>query len=124
MDECKIYRSHSRYPAVRNGTRRGASHEVHAHVEHRYVARRAGTAARPALPLGVLLSSVGAGMERNALEQGLIDADEIAVGHYLRPGKRLERVMTMNDVGHAVTRGSSMKSEVGFSTQVSQGAIG
>jgi nitrile hydratase subunit beta len=46
------------------------------------------------------------GMERNALERGLIDADEIAAGHSLRPGKPVARVMTMNDVGHAFTRGS------------------
>jgi nitrile hydratase len=46
------------------------------------------------------------GMERNALEQGLIDTDEIAAGHALRPGKPVERVMTRNDIGHAFTRGS------------------
>jgi nitrile hydratase subunit beta len=46
------------------------------------------------------------GMERNALERGLIDAGEIAAGHSLRPGKPVARVMTMNDVGHAFTRGS------------------
>ena len=46
------------------------------------------------------------GMERNALEKGLIDADEMAAGHAIRPGKSLARVMTKNDIGHAFTRGS------------------
>ena len=46
------------------------------------------------------------GMERNALERGLIDADELAAGHALRPGKPVERVMTKSDIGHAFTRGS------------------
>jgi nitrile hydratase len=44
-------------------------------------------------------------MERNALEQGLIDADELAAGHALRPGKPLER-MTKDDLAGAFTRGS------------------
>ena len=38
-----------------------AGHDVHARMEHRHVARRAGTAARPGLPLGVLLSPMGPG---------------------------------------------------------------
>jgi nitrile hydratase len=46
------------------------------------------------------------GLERNALEQGLIDADELAAGHALRPGKRVKRVMTKDDMGFAYTRGS------------------
>jgi len=46
------------------------------------------------------------GMERNALEKGLIDADEMAAGHAIRPGKPLARVMTKNDIGQAFTRGS------------------
>jgi nitrile hydratase subunit beta len=46
------------------------------------------------------------GMERNALERGLVDADELAAGHALRPGKPLKRVMTKDDVGFAYTRGS------------------
>jgi nitrile hydratase len=45
------------------------------------------------------------GMERNALEQGLIDADELAAGHALRPGKPLRR-MTKDDLAGAFTRGS------------------
>lgn len=46
------------------------------------------------------------GLERNALEQGLIDPDELAAGHALRPGKRVKRVMTKDDMGFAYTRGS------------------
>jgi nitrile hydratase len=46
------------------------------------------------------------GMVRNALEKGLIDADEMSAGHAIRPGKPLARVMTKNDIGHAFTRGS------------------
>ena len=46
------------------------------------------------------------GLERNALEQELIDADEVAAGHALRPAKRVERTMTKNDVDHAFARGS------------------
>jgi nitrile hydratase beta subunit len=45
------------------------------------------------------------GMEQNALEQGLIEADELAAGHALRPGKPLPR-MTKDDLGGAFTRGS------------------
>jgi nitrile hydratase len=46
------------------------------------------------------------GIERNALARGLIDADEIAAGRALRPGKPVERAMTRNDIGHAFTRGA------------------
>jgi nitrile hydratase len=46
------------------------------------------------------------GMERNAVESGLIDADELAAGHALRPGKPVARVMTKDDIGHAFTRGA------------------
>jgi nitrile hydratase len=46
------------------------------------------------------------GMERNALEQRLIDADEIAAGHALRPGKPVQRMMTKDTIGAAFTRGS------------------
>jgi nitrile hydratase len=45
------------------------------------------------------------GLERNALEKGLIEADELAAGHALRPGKSLPR-MTKDDLGGAFTRGS------------------
>jgi nitrile hydratase len=46
------------------------------------------------------------GIERNAIERGLIGADEIAAGHALRPPKPVERVMTASDIWHALTRGS------------------
>ena len=46
------------------------------------------------------------GMQRSALEKGLIDADEIAAGHALRPGKPVARVMTKNDIGAITRRGS------------------
>jgi nitrile hydratase len=67
--------------------------------------------AQERLPAHVYLSASyyqrwALGMERNALERGLIDADEIAAGHALRPGKPVERVMTKRDVGLAFTRGS------------------
>ena len=44
-------------------------------------------------------------MERNALEQELIGADELAAGHALRRGKPLPR-MTKDDLASAFTRGS------------------
>lgn len=46
------------------------------------------------------------GMQRSALEKGLIDADEIAAGHALRPGKPVARVMTKKDIGAIARRGS------------------
>ena len=46
------------------------------------------------------------GMQTCVLEQGLVDADEMAAGHALRPGKPVARVMTKNDVGVSFTRGS------------------
>jgi len=46
------------------------------------------------------------GMELSATERGLVDADELATGHALRPGKPLQRVMTMQEIGHAFTRGN------------------
>jgi nitrile hydratase beta subunit len=46
------------------------------------------------------------GMERNALERGLIDADELAAGHALRPGKRVKGVLTKGELAGAFTRGS------------------
>ena len=45
------------------------------------------------------------GIEKNALERGLIDADEVAAGHALRPGRPVRR-MTKDDLGGAFTRGS------------------
>jgi nitrile hydratase len=46
------------------------------------------------------------GMERNALEAGLIDADELAAGHSLRPARPVKGVMTKDDLGQSFTRGS------------------
>jgi nitrile hydratase len=68
-------------------------------------------AAQERLPAKVYLSVSyyrrwALGMESNALEKGLIDADEIAAGHTLRPGKPVERTMTKDQIGRAFTRGS------------------
>lgn len=46
------------------------------------------------------------GMETCVVEKGLIDADEIAAGHALRPGKPVPHVMTKDDLGNTFTRGS------------------
>jgi nitrile hydratase beta subunit len=66
--------------------------------------------AQERLPAGVYLSASyyqrwALGIERNALERGLIDADEIAAGRALRPGKPVKR-MRKDDLGQAFTRGS------------------
>jgi nitrile hydratase beta subunit len=45
-------------------------------------------------------------MERNVIERGLADADEIAAGHALREGKPLERKLTADIVQQGMTRGS------------------
>jgi nitrile hydratase subunit beta len=45
-------------------------------------------------------------LEKNVVEHGLADADEIAAGHALRPGKRLKRKLTAPDVPNSITRGS------------------
>jgi nitrile hydratase len=45
-------------------------------------------------------------MERNVVERGLADADELAAGHALHPGKALKRKLTPNAVQNALTRGS------------------
>jgi nitrile hydratase len=68
-------------------------------------------AAQERLPANVYLSVSyyhrwALGLERNALEKGLIDADEIAAGHALRPGKPVKRVMTKGEIGRAFHRGS------------------
>lgn len=44
-------------------------------------------------------------LENMLLERGLIDADEIAAGHALRPGKPLKRTMTVDKVEAAFNRG-------------------
>jgi nitrile hydratase len=46
------------------------------------------------------------GMEFNAVEKGLLDADELAAGRALRPGKLAPRAMTENDLRQPMTRGS------------------
>jgi nitrile hydratase len=66
--------------------------------------------AQERLPASTYLSSSyyqrwALGMEQNALEKGLVDADELAAGRALRPGKPLPR-MTKDDLGGAFTRGS------------------
>jgi nitrile hydratase len=46
------------------------------------------------------------GMRQMLLDRGLIDADEVAAGHALRPGKPLARgPFTMKDVTRVLTRG-------------------
>jgi len=45
-------------------------------------------------------------MERNVIERGLADADEIAAGHALREGKPLKRKLTADIVQQGMTRGS------------------
>jgi nitrile hydratase subunit beta len=44
-------------------------------------------------------------LENMLLERGLIEADEIAAGHALRPGKPLKRTMTVDKVEAAFNRG-------------------
>src|SRR5262249_5420383 len=66
--------------------------------------------AQERLPAAVYLASSyyqrwALGMERNAVEKGLIGADELAAGRALRPGKPVPR-MTRDDLGGAFTRGS------------------
>jgi len=46
------------------------------------------------------------GMETSAVEKGLIDPDEIAAGHALRPARPVAGVMTKADLGQSFTRGS------------------
>jgi len=47
------------------------------------------------------------GLEQMLLERGLVDADEIAAGHALRPGKPLKRgKFDVAAVGRVMTRGS------------------
>jgi nitrile hydratase len=68
-------------------------------------------AAQERLPAQVYLSVSyyqrwALGLERNALEQGLVEADELAAGHALRPGLPVQRILTKDEIGHAFTRGS------------------
>jgi nitrile hydratase len=47
------------------------------------------------------------GLRQMLLDRGLIDADEVAAGHALRPGKPLKRgSFTVADVARVMTRGS------------------
>jgi nitrile hydratase len=46
------------------------------------------------------------GLEGMLMENGLVGADEFAAGHALRPGKALQRTMTLDQVETALTRGS------------------
>jgi len=68
-------------------------------------------AAQERLPANVYLSVSyyhrwALGMERNAVAAGLIDADELAAGHALRPGKPVKRVMSKGDMSWVAARGS------------------
>ena len=79
------------------------AHALRARVEHRHVARRAGApAGRTSTSRRPTTSDGRWEWRRNAVEKGLIDADEIAAGHALRPGKPVERVMTKDDIGQVV----------------------
>jgi nitrile hydratase len=46
------------------------------------------------------------GLEQMLLERALVDADEIATGHSLSPGKPLPRKLTAADIERVLTRGS------------------
>jgi nitrile hydratase len=71
-----------------------------------------GRYSREMLPAHVYLSSSYyrkwyLGLEQMLLERGLIDADEVAAGHALRPGKPLRRGnFTVAEVPRVMTRGS------------------
>jgi nitrile hydratase len=45
-------------------------------------------------------------MEKNVVERGYADAEELATGHALRPGKPLKRKLTTDVVAQGMTRGS------------------
>jgi nitrile hydratase beta subunit len=44
-------------------------------------------------------------LEKMLIDRGLVDADEIAAGRALRPGKALERTLTADKIAAALTRG-------------------
>jgi nitrile hydratase subunit beta len=46
------------------------------------------------------------GLEQMLLDRGLVDADEVAAGHALRPGKPLKRNFTLAEIDRVMTRGS------------------
>ena len=67
--------------------------------------------AQERLPAGVYLSVSyyhrwALGIEKNALEKGLVGADELAAGHALRPGTPVKRTLTRDTVGTTFSRGS------------------
>jgi len=76
-----------------------------------------GRYSRETLPAHVYLSSSYYrkwyfGLEQMLLDRGLIDADEIAAGHALRPGKPLKRGnFTVAEVPRVMTRGSFSRPE-------------
>ncbi|HJU16993.1 MAG TPA: nitrile hydratase subunit beta [Stellaceae bacterium] len=45
------------------------------------------------------------GLENRLVQYGLVDVDELAAGHALRPGRRLNRKLTAADVDKTMTRG-------------------
>lgn len=67
---------------------------------------------REILPPHIYLSSTYyqkwlLGLEQLLLDKGLVDADELAAGRALRPGKPLKRgKLTAADIGRVMTRGS------------------
>jgi nitrile hydratase subunit beta len=68
-------------------------------------------AAREGLPAHIYLSISYyhrwlLGLERNALDHGLVDADELAAGHALRQGKPVKRKLTKDTIEAAFARGS------------------
>ncbi len=52
-------------------------------------------------------------MERNVLERGYVDPDELKAGHALHPGKSLKRKLTPAVIGEAMTRSSFFRQAQG-----------
>src|SRR5262249_10279891 len=70
-----------------------------------------GRFSREELPAHVYLASsyykkCYLGLEQMLLDRGLVDADELAAGHALRPGKPVKRPFTLAEVPRIMTRGS------------------
>jgi nitrile hydratase subunit beta len=68
--------------------------------------------AKETLPPHVYLASPyyrrwALGLEQMLMDHGLVDADEFAAGHALRPGKPLQRKLTMDQLENAITRRGS-----------------
>jgi nitrile hydratase beta subunit len=53
------------------------------------------------------------GIQNNILKRGLVDADELAAGHALRPGKKLPRKLTLEVVPSTMTRMSFFRQQQG-----------